>query len=106
MLLLTICLVLVMTAADGQGALMSKISFALTGVWWFGFAHVTFNKMPVAKAKVLEADESIFSKGFGEIKSVMAKVKKTVRLRWNLEFLPPLRVAKTLRLQTYLDLVA
>ncbi|MFT5599817.1 MAG: UMF1 family MFS transporter [Flavobacteriales bacterium] len=81
MLLLAICLVLVLSAADGQGALMSKICFVLTGIWWFGFAHVTFNKMPVTEAKVLAEGESIFSKGFGEIRSVMKQVKKTVRLK-------------------------
>lgn len=46
--LLIICLVLVQLVAEGeeQQRLYIRISFLLTGAWWFGFSQYTFRHLP------------------------------------------------------------
>ena len=48
-ILLLICLALIFTAPEESKPLYTRICFALTGVWWFGFSHVTFKQLPKGK---------------------------------------------------------
>lgn len=79
-LLLVICLVMVMTAADENKEFMSRMSFVLTGIWWFGFSHVTFARLPHRKSD-LKFNSSIFKNGFLEIKKVFHQVREIPALK-------------------------
>lgn len=74
-LLLIICLVMVMSVPDEQKGLMSRLSFVLTGLWWFGFSHVTFAKLPHRKSE-LQFNSSVFTNGFKEIRKVFHQVRQ------------------------------
>ena len=79
-ILLVICLVLIFTAPEEQRSIYTRICFALTGIWWFGFSHITFRKLPNGK-KVNVKDKSTYSKGVVELKKVWEYIKKTKRLK-------------------------
>lgn len=56
----------------------SRISFILVGLWWFGFALITFIGVPES-AKDNSADEKklnqIITKGYSELKKVFSELK-------------------------------
>ncbi len=76
-ILLIICLLLIQMpalfgiAADGTAA---RISFVLVGLWWVGFAQITFNKMPVDVAEEFDKP-NIFTNGYKEIRKVWNLLK-------------------------------
>lgn len=47
-ILVVICLVLIQVVAQTpkQALLMTRLSFLLTGAWWFGFSYYTFKHLP------------------------------------------------------------
>lgn len=80
--LVIICLILIQVLAKDaeQAKLYTRISFLLTGAWWFGFAQYTFRHLPqfgmvkdqLPKDLVLLNYKNIFKKheeqgGFGEV---------------------------------------
>lgn len=79
-LLLIICLAMVMLSPPEYGGLMSRLSFVLTGIWWFGFSHVTFSRLPKGTSRISFGDGAV-KKGFQEINKVFKQVRKTVRLK-------------------------
>ena len=79
-ILLLICLVLIFTSPEDQRSIYTRICFALTGFWWFGFSHITFRKLPNGN-KVNVKDKSTYSKGVIELKKVWQYIKKTKRLK-------------------------
>ena len=79
-ILLLICLVLIFTSPEEQRSIYTRICFALTGFWWFGFSHITFRKLPNGN-KVNVKDKSTYSKGVIELKKVWQYIKKTKRLK-------------------------
>ena len=78
-ILLVICLILIFTAPEEQRSIYTRF-FALTGIWWFGFSHITFRKLPNGK-RVNVKDKSTYSKGVVELKKVWKYIKKTKRLK-------------------------
>jgi len=54
----------------------SKLSFLLTGLWWFGFAHITFAKLPRGVAQQKERKHSLLVNGFHELRNVWNQVKR------------------------------
>ena len=74
-ILLVICLILIFTAPEEQRSIYTRICFALTGIWWFGFSHITFRKLPNGK-RVNVKDKSTYSKGVVELKKVWKYIKK------------------------------
>lgn len=74
-ILLIICLGMVLLAPEEYSGLMSRLSFVLTGLWWFGFSHVTFAKLPHRKSE-LKFNKSVFTGGFKEISKVYRQVRK------------------------------
>lgn len=61
-------------------SLPPRISFLLTGFWWFGFAHYTFWKLP----KLMKSEPppgSWLLNGFRELKKVWQQVKKMYLLK-------------------------
>ncbi|MFL2589247.1 MAG: MFS transporter [Parvicellaceae bacterium] len=79
-ILLLICLALIFTAPEEFKPLYTRICFALTGVWWFGFSHVTFKQLPKGKKINIKNITSI-RKGTNELKKVWKYVVKTKRLK-------------------------
>jgi len=51
-----------------------KITFLLVGIWWVGFAQITFNTLPSNSAKRKEK-RNIFTNGFKELKIVWNQLK-------------------------------
>lgn len=58
----------------------SKISFLMVGLWWIGFAQITFRKLP---ANVYEKKErvNLFTKGYSELKKVWNVAKTNPSLK-------------------------
>jgi MFS transporter, UMF1 family len=57
-----------------------RISFLLTGIWWAGFAQVTFCYVPETH-KIKEKSEQVILQGFKELKKVFIHLKKLPRLK-------------------------
>jgi len=70
--------VIVMLAGDDKEAQSNavKITFILVGVWWFGFAQITFTRLPkVIPAGINNNNRNIFSNGFHELAKVIKEIK-------------------------------
>lgn len=89
-LLLIICLALVMTKTvfhalgdlDQYKGIDVRISFLLVGIWWMGFAQITFRRLPNNLAVTHDKNKNgIFSKGFTELKGVWAQIKHMPNLK-------------------------
>lgn len=57
-----------------------RITFLLVGIWWAGFAQITFSVLPRSKAPVA-VRTSVFRTGFAEVAKVFAQVRKMVVLK-------------------------
>ncbi|WP_299665598.1 MFS transporter [uncultured Polaribacter sp.] len=70
-LLLILCLVLIETEVFGMydKQFGSQLSFVLVGLWWLGFAQITYAKLPDSEKVILPKD-NYFTKGIKEIKKV------------------------------------
>lgn len=70
-ILLLLCLVLIETSVFGMydKAVGSRISFLLVGIWWIGFAQVTYRRLPDGEKVTLPKD-NYFKKGLREISQV------------------------------------
>ncbi len=79
-ILLIVCLGFVLSQPEESRGWASRICFVLTGLWWLGFSHVTYARLP--KSVIARQDRKIdLSKGFKELKMVFAKVRRTKRLK-------------------------
>lgn len=65
---------LVMAMPDNPLAL--KLTFLLVGIWWAGFAQVTFNALPIEAKSERRARINVLSNGFNELKNVWYKLRK------------------------------
>lgn len=63
-----------------DGSLAPKISFLTVGLWWFGFAQITFFNLKDTKKEVV-TKENIFSKGIQELKKVWKETQSLPLLR-------------------------
>lgn len=72
-LLLIICLAIIM----GVGKEYTRLSFLLVGIWWIGFAQITFWRLPNKNHQEHNGanDQGLLSKGFKELKAVMSQIK-------------------------------
>src|SRR5690606_35139368 len=68
----------------GKEGLASRITFLLVGIWWIGFAQISFKWLP-GKAVNLPSEKkgikAVFSDGFIEMKKVYNQVKTMPRLK-------------------------
>ncbi|HEX5153930.1 MAG TPA: MFS transporter [Parafilimonas sp.] len=67
-------LVLVMLLADNPDFLGLRLTFLLVGIWWAGFAQITFARVPEAKRSNV-AKGNVFTDGFNSVKKVYHQVK-------------------------------
>jgi UMF1 family MFS transporter len=67
----------------GIGKEYTRMSFLLTGLWWMGFAQITFARLPNKNHSEHKAnpEKGLLYKGFTELKKVFAQVKTMPDLR-------------------------
>lgn len=53
-----------------------QLTFLLVGIWWFGFAQITFARLPKSIATAAQHTGSAFTEGFTELRKVYAQVKQ------------------------------
>ncbi|WP_299621926.1 MFS transporter [uncultured Tenacibaculum sp.] len=78
-ILLIICLVLILfpDTFGLDGGLASRLSFVIVGVWWLGFAQITFKRLPKdRKVPKDQLEDGYLWKGYQELKKVLKEVKK------------------------------
>jgi UMF1 family MFS transporter len=57
-------------------------TFLLVGIWWIGFAQITFHHLPDNSLPKVKSMKMIFKSGFGELKKVWDQVKYMKALKW------------------------
>ncbi|MBV8254190.1 MAG: MFS transporter [Chitinophaga sp.] len=57
-----------------EGAKPVQITFLMVGIWWLGFAQITFRTLPVSKGAAKHTGNAL-TEGFTELKKVYAQVK-------------------------------
>lgn len=77
MILLVICLAMIMFVDKS----LTTLCFILVGVWWAGFAQVTFKRLPNNVFQRKKADGGVVWKGFRELRNVFKEFRKTKRLK-------------------------
>ena len=53
-----------------------RLSFLLVGLWWFGFAQITFFKLPKGVALPTQPRHGVLVNGFIELKKVLGQLKQ------------------------------
>lgn len=72
---------LTMEQVEGQQKLYAmRLSFLFVGIWWFGFAQITFNRLP-SNQHNKKSEGNIFTKGYMELRKVWGQLKDTPRLK-------------------------
>ena len=80
-ILLGISLYLIMSQEDGEMKLtMMRYSFVMVGLWWIGFAQVTFKKLP-NNVHNRKPEKDYIWKGFKELKKIWIELKNYPTLR-------------------------
>ena len=76
-LLQLIGFVLVSLAGDDKAAQANavRLTFVLVGLWWLGFAQITFTRLPKSKPAGIPNNKNIFTNGFHELGKVFRQVK-------------------------------
>jgi UMF1 family MFS transporter len=64
----------IQTAKSFYEVLAIKLSFVMVGLWWAGFAQITFRNLKEDKSNILHIQGSIFHKGFTEIQKVYKEI--------------------------------
>ena len=85
-ILLIICLVLIMgheMFGIDQG-FATRLSFLLAGIWWFGFAFLTWRHLPGNVYNHKVDNKGLFTKGWKELKGVLKIVGKPESLKLRL----------------------
>lgn len=85
-LLQIICFVIILKptwfgldAADK--AIGARLSFLLTGLWWMGFAQITFRALPATSGAERKAKTHVLLNGFHELKKVWLQLKHMPSLK-------------------------
>lgn len=71
----------IVISMKGNESMASRITFLLVGLWWFGFAQITFARLPNSVATIAKRRVNIFTDGFSEIKKVYLQVSKLAILK-------------------------
>ncbi|MEL6638544.1 MAG: MFS transporter [Bacteroidota bacterium] len=58
----------------GDGQMAAKVSFVMVGLWWMGFAQVSFRLLP--KDRRVKGVENLIAKGYQEIRRVAGFVRQ------------------------------
>jgi UMF1 family MFS transporter len=60
----------------GWGSWPARFSFLSVGLWWAGFAQITFKRLPPSKASEQHPEHNILWNGFYELKHVYNELKQ------------------------------
>ena len=60
----------------GNEGMATRITFLLVGIWWVGFAQITFARLPHNPNVSTGKKRNIFKDGFTDVKKVYNEVKK------------------------------
>ncbi len=65
-----------------SSTLPARISFVTVGLWWIGFAQITFNRLPkyTFRKRRKDKETNILFEGYTELNKVFQKVRKSRRL--------------------------
>ncbi len=79
-ILLVICLVLIQLVGKGNEGFWTRLSFVLVGLWWMGFAQITFRRLPsnIYNKKI---PRSIIQSSFKELQTVARELNTYLTLR-------------------------
>lgn len=83
-----ICFVLILKPewfGISDPSLAPRISFFLVGLWWLGFAQISFRRLPADPKIKKNVHKAIFKQGFKELLEVSKKVRKIPEIK---RFLP------------------
>lgn len=56
-------------------------TFLLVGLWWMGFAQITFARLPAARPRLPKAQRNFWADGFRELRKVWSKLRELPQLR-------------------------
>ena len=51
-----------------------KITFLLVGIWWIGWAQITFSRLPKGQPAIVDPSKNILTNGFIELKKVFKQL--------------------------------
>jgi MFS transporter, UMF1 family len=60
----------IVISMKGNESMASRITFLLVGFWWFGFAQISFARLPISNISHHDKSKNIFTEGFIEMKKV------------------------------------
>lgn len=78
-LLMVLCLAAILSNDNlnlGWGAWPVRLSFLAVGLWWAGFAQITFSRLPPSRPSARHPERNIFVNGFYELKKVWRKMSE------------------------------
>ena len=58
-----------------DGSLPARISFLLVGIWWIGFAQISFNRLPAGSPNYAAINKNVVHSGFDELAKVWRQLK-------------------------------
>lgn len=79
-ILMAVCLAFIManeSLALGWGNWPVRLSFLAVGLWWAGFAQITFRNLPPSTPSDQHPEHSIFVNGFYELRKVWDQLQHT-----------------------------
>ena len=81
-LLLIICLVIIEGGFFPEDSILPvQISFVLVGLWWMGFAQVTYAFLPEGTRKDRSEVDNIITNGFKELQKIYNQLKENLQMR-------------------------
>ncbi len=83
-ILVVICLYLIQGVAETpkQALIYTRVTFLLTGAWWFGFSQYTFKHLPQHSHTVIKIPANIIQTSFRELVLVGKKLFQTPNLKY------------------------
>ncbi len=81
-ILLIFCLVLIEGGFFPSDSLLPvQISFVLVGLWWIGFAQITYAYLPQGTKKDRSEVNSIITSGFKELQKIWKQLRENMQMR-------------------------
>lgn len=71
-------------SGKGDNTSGPRYTFLMVGIWWIGFAQITFATLPKSVPSQKTRQANIFTEGFKELRKVWEQIKKMPVLKWYL----------------------
>ena len=72
---------LVVYYGDSNKLFPLQLTFLLVGLWWFGFAQITFNRLPATSPAVAKPSNNILTDGWHELNKVIKQLRHMPTLK-------------------------